>query len=597
MNHTSADDFRARYAALIAVSVDCVVAIDQEGSVLEFNPAAERTFGFRRDEIIGKPMVDFIVPPDLREAHRQGFARHLATGEAKLLGRRVEIRAVRASGQVFPVELTILRVEQPGPPVFTAFLRDLTERKRLESANRLFLGVSEILASSLDHEETLRNLSRVVVPEFADWYAVDLIGPNGELRRLEAAHRDPAMVALAREYHERYPDRPDDPDGVYHVIRTGEGRLLAELPRLISESSIQDEEQLRLLRQLQLRSALIVPLRTGPKVVGAVTFVTSESGRQYDDRDLAVANDLARRAGDAMQKALLFAEVSEARQRLEEQATELASQADALEQSAIELETTVDELRITNDRIRDEKAEADVARAQADEANQAKSDFLASMSHELRTPLNAIMGYAQLLELGVHGKLEATQREDLKRIDRSAQHLLGLINDILNFAKIDAGRLEFHVARVSIASVLTQVEGLMAVQAGAKHLRHSLVDIPTDVFVCADEVKLVQIFTNLISNAVHFTKKGGEITISCRADDTRVTIDVRDTGVGIPHDKLAAIFEPFVQLDRGYAGQRKGTGLGLSISRDLARGMGGDVTVRSDVGTGSVFSVILRRDT
>jgi PAS domain S-box-containing protein len=596
MNDMSADDFRARYAALIAVSIDCIVAIDHEGSVLEFNPAAEHTFGFRRDEIIGKKMVDFIVPPEFREAHRQGMARYLATGEARLLGRRIQIEAVRANGQVFPVELTILRVEQPGPPVFTAYLRDITEQKRLESVNRLFLGASEILSSSLDHEETLRNLSRVVIPEFADWYAVDMAGPNGDVRRLEVAHRDPAKVSLAREYVERFPDQPDAPHGVHHVIRTGESELLADVSKLIAESGIRDDERLRRVRELNLRSAMIVPLRTGNSVVGAITFVTSESGREYADRDLAVANDLGRRAGEAMQKALLFAEVSEARQRLEEQASELASQADELEQSGIELEATVDELRTTNDQIRDEKAQAEAARKQADEANQAKSDFLASMSHELRTPLNAIMGYAQLLELGVHGKLEPTQREDLKRIDRSAQHLLGLINDILNFAKIEAGRLEFHLTRVSIAGVLTQVEEIIALQAKAKHLHYSLIDIPADVFVCADEEKLVQVFSNLASNAVRYTKRDGEIMISCRIDGTRVITDVRDTGVGIPDDKLETIFEPFIQLDRGYAGQRKGTGLGLAISRDLARGMGGDLTVRSEVGKGSIFSVVLQRD-
>jgi len=596
MNENPSDDFTSRHAALIAVSIDCIIAIDHEGSILEFNPAAERAFGYRRADLLGKKMVDYIVPPDLRDAHRQGMARYLATGEAHLLGRRVEIRAQRANGEIFPVELTIVKVQQPGPPVFVAFLRDLTERKRLESIHELLLGASQILASSLDHEETLKNLSRVVVPAFADWYAVDIVEPNGELRRLEMAHRDPAKVSLARELAERFPDDPNQLHGVHHVIRTGKSELLSDIAPLIKNAGITDAEHLQLIRQLDLRSAIIVPLRADSRVVGAITLVTSESGRRYTERDLAVADDLARRAGDAIQKALLFAEVSESRRRLEEQAAELATQADELEQTAAELEATVDELRTSNDEIRREKAHADEARRQADEANQAKSDFLASMSHELRTPLNAIMGYAQLLELGVHGALDTKQREDLRRIDRSAQHLLGLINDILNFAKIEAGRLEFRLEPVSLASVLSRVKELIALQAAAKHIRCSFEPVASDVFVCADEEKLVQVFVNLTSNAVRYTNEGGELTVTSTVSDSRVVTEVRDTGVGIPANKLADIFEPFVQVDRGYAANRQGAGLGLAISRELARGMGGELSVKSEVDKGSVFSVELRRE-
>jgi len=267
-----------------------------------------------------------------------------------------------------------------------------------------------------------------------------------------------------------------------------------------------------------------------------------------------------------------------------------------LEQTAAELEATVDELRTSNDEIRREKAHADEARRQADEANQAKSDFLASMSHELRTPLNAIMGYAQLLELGVHGALDTKQREDLRRIDRSAQHLLGLINDILNFAKIEAGRLEFRLEPVSLASVLSRVKELIALQAAAKHIRCSFEPVASDVFVCADEEKLVQVFVNLTSNAVRYTNEGGELTVTSTVSDSRVVTEVRDTGVGIPANKLADIFEPFVQVDRGYAANRQGAGLGLAISRELARGMGGELSVKSEVDKGSVFSVELRRE-
>ncbi|MDB4877202.1 MAG: ATP-binding region ATPase domain protein [Gemmatimonadetes bacterium] len=586
----------ALYTAMLAVAIDCIVMIDETGKVLEFNPAAERTFGYRREEVLGKPMVDFIVPPDLRDAHRAGLAHYLETGEARVLNKRIEIRGCRSNGDVFPVELTILRVEQPGPTIFAAYLRDLTEQKRLESVQQLLLGASDILAASLDYEETLRNLSHVVVPAFADWYAVDMVDARGALRRLEVSHRDPEKVSAAVELAERFPEEPNQPGGVNHVVRTGEPVLIPDISEALLASAAIEDARLKLLQHLGLRSAMIVPLRAQGRVVGAITLVTAESARRYAERDLDLAQDLAQRAGEAIEKAMLFAEVSESRERLEQQATELQYQAAELEESAAELQTTVEELRAANEALRTEKAQAEESRQQADEANRAKSDFLASMSHELRTPLNAIMGYSQLLDVGVHGPLEELQHEDLRRIDRSAQHLLGLINDILNFAKIEAGRLEFHLERVAVASVLSRVEELIAPQALAKKLTYRFVNECSNVFVCADEEKLIQIFVNLASNAVRYTKEGGRITIECRATEDRVITEVCDTGVGIPRDKLAAVFEPFVQVDRGYAGQRQGTGLGLAISRDLARGMGGDLTVRSEVGKGSVFSLELKRE-
>jgi PAS domain S-box-containing protein len=561
MSQDQEQQLSARYAAMLAVAIDCIVMIDEAGKVLEFNPAAERTFGYRREDVVGKPMVDFIVPPDLRDAHRAGLARYLATGETRVLGKRIELRGHRANGDDFPVELTILRVEQPGAAIFAAYLRDLTEQARLERDRLLLLGVSDILAASLDHEETLRNLSHVLVPVLADWYAIDMLDARGELRRLEVSHRDPAKISLARELAERYPEDPDQAHGLYHVIRTGETELVTEISDAMLAGAACDEAHLGLLRRLGLRSAVIVPLRARARVVGAITLVTAESGRRYDERDRTLVQDLAHRVGEAIEKAMLFADVSESHERLAA-----------------------------------EKAQAEESRRQADEANRAKSDFLASMSHELRTPLNAIMGYAQLLQVGVHGTLDPRQLEDLRRIDRSAQHLLGLINDILNFAKIEAGRLEFHLERIAVARVLSRAEELIAPQASAKALTYHFVNGCKDVFVCADEEKLIQIFVNLASNAVRYTKKGGRITIECRATDDRVITEVCDTGIGIPSDKLAAVFEPFVQVDRGYAGQRQGTGLGLAISRDLARGMGGDLTVRSEMGKGSVFSLELKRE-
>ncbi len=241
-------------------------------------------------------------------------------------------------------------------------------------------------------------------------------------------------------------------------------------------------------------------------------------------------------------------------------------------------------------------AEAEQARAEAERASRAKSDFLAVMSHELRTPLNAIGGYAQLLELGVHGPITDAQREALARLGRSQAHLLRLITDVLNFAKLDAGQVTYAVADVPIHETLASLEPLVAPQVQTKGLTFTWDACSSPAIVArADPDKLQQVVLNVVTNAIKFTPAGGTIAITCEATDERIAVRIRDTGVGIPADRLSSVFDPFVQGDRTLNRPHEGVGLGLAISRDLARGMGGDLTVESVVGTGSVFTISVPR--
>jgi signal transduction histidine kinase len=234
------------------------------------------------------------------------------------------------------------------------------------------------------------------------------------------------------------------------------------------------------------------------------------------------------------------------------------------------------------------------ARAAAEAANRSKVDFLATMSHELRTPLNAIDGYAQLLEMGVHGPVTPTQMGVIGRIRSSQQHLLTLINDILNYARIEAGAVTYHLADICVDDVLASCESLTAPQRRARGLELQA-HCAEDLWVRVDRDRLEQIMLNLMTNAIKFTEPGGRITITCVADRQDVRIAVADTGRGIPEDSLESIFEPFVQMKTSHGGSREGVGLGLAISRDLARGMGGDLTAESTFGAGSVFTIRLPR--
>ena len=245
-------------------------------------------------------------------------------------------------------------------------------------------------------------------------------------------------------------------------------------------------------------------------------------------------------------------------------------------------------------RERSARADADLARMAAEHANDVKAQFLAAMSHELRTPLNAIGGYVDLLHLGIRGPITDAQREDLERIRRNQRHLLGLINNVLNFAKIEAGHVEYHMMDSKLDGILEGMYSLVAPQVRSRGLTYEYVPCDPTILVRTDPEKVQQILLNLLSNAVKFTDRG-HVRLECVTSEGSVAVRVIDTGLGIPTEKFEAIFEPFVQVDQNFTREGQGTGLGLSISRDLARAMGGDITVESVLGEGAVFTLTLPR--
>ncbi len=338
----------------------------------------------------------------------------------------------------------------------------------------------------------------------------------------------------------------------------------------------------RITRPIVLLTAAAEGIATAPD--------DAQSANAGDDEVTRLADAFQRMARRVRES---LATATAARAEAEAQTREARALADELEQQVEEAQALSEELEQSNERLQLSVSQADAARAEAEAANGAKVEFLATMSHELRTPLNAIAGFVDLLDAEVAGPVSEEQGKYLARIKRAQGLLLRRIDDMLNFAKIDSGTLTYAVHTVAVEATLSPLVTLIQPLMAERGLTLKYIAPAPQLAVRADGEKCEQVVLNLLSNAMKFTKRGGCVEIMCTREPDGVAISVSDTGVGIPRDKLGIVFEPFIQVDPSLTRQRDGTGLGLAISRQLARGMGGELTAVSTPGVGSVFTLIL----
>lgn len=414
---------------------------------------------------------------------------------------------------------------------------------------------SRIVSGTLSDERLLADLSRHCVPRIADYCSIHVVDDDGALRRVATVHANPDMQEALGALVARYPYRADGPSEVAEAIRSQHPVVIPEVDfdRLAHEA---DADTARLLEQVRPASFLCVPLIARGRAFGAMSFTMTDSGRRFEPNDHEIATELATRTAVAIDNAVIY-------------------------RRSIAL------------------------RLEAEAASAAKSDFLAKMSHEIRTPINAMIGYAELLQMGIAGRISDEQSVQLERIRASGEHLTALVNEILDLAKIEAGGMSIERTTgiaVDAAEAAIALIRPLAARKGIE-LESGPAGDPQRTYL-GDPKRVQQILSNLLSNAVKFTQPGGTVHVQCvgasllRRNGAVHTgqwtcISVKDTGHGIAEHDLERIFQPFVQLDGGYTRAHGGTGLGLTISRNLAQMMGGELSVESAIGSGSCFTLWL----
>lgn len=522
---------QARKAAIVENALDAIITIDHEGKVVEFNPAAERTFGYDRAGVLGREMADLIIPAPYREAHRRGLAHYLATGEGPILGKRIEVQAQRADGGEFPVELAITPIQTGGLPLFTAHVRDITGRVRADRRRNVRLGVTQVLAESRSLLDAAPRLLQAVC-EGKKWDAGEfwLIDRVENLLRCEAVWPPPGAPHanfLANSLTTTFAEGEGFPGRVWASTRP------LWVPEFASDPSY---PRSGLARDEGLRGAFGCPIPVGDESFGVLVFY-SRDVRQPDDDLLELLSSTGGQVGQFIE-----------RTRAE------------------------DALR---------------------EADRRKDEFLATLAHELRNPLAPIRNALRLMKTSP-GEDAGPAAAEVEMMERQVRHLSRLVDDLMDVSRINVGKIGLRKGRVDLGSIVrTTVEANRAAVAERGH--DLTVSLPTEPLELeADPTRLEQIVSNLLLNAVKYTDPGGKISLEAGREEGQVVLRVRDTGIGIEADMLGKVFDLFVQAERRLDQSQGGLGIGLSLVKTLVDLHGGSVSARSGgPGAGSEFIVRL----
>ncbi|MBW3634487.1 MAG: PAS domain S-box protein, partial [Chloroflexi bacterium] len=505
-----AEEGLARLAAIVESSDDAIISRTLEGTITTWNRGAERLYGFSASEVIGQD-ISRLLPP-ARQAELPSLTNRLARGEQIP---HFETVRLRKDGTRVDVSISLSPIRDAAGRVVavSTIARDITERTRAEAGQRFLSEASTLLASSLDYEATLARVAQLAVPHLADWCIVYRQQEDGSISRLAMAHADPSRAAVARDIGERFVIDPDAAAGIPHILRAGEAVLHPEVsPAVLAADVDRPAELATILAGLHVRSWMGVPLAARGRTFGAISFVAAESGRRYSAIDLALAEDLGRRAALAIDNARLYQDAQEALRR--------------------------------------------------------RDEFLSIAAHELRNPVMVLKGATDLLRRSPPDPLGAAERQErlLRQIAKAADRLAALTDDLLDISRIQLGQLPLRSERLDLNAFVHDLGTRYREQLDTLH--HLAIVAPgRPCFVLADTSRLEQVLVNLLDNAGKYSPGGGLIELAVRPDDTGVLISVRDEGIGLPPGAEEAIFEPFGRA--GNTGGIPGMGLGLFICRNI----------------------------
>ncbi|MEA2336079.1 MAG: hypothetical protein QOE82_86, partial [Thermoanaerobaculia bacterium] len=529
---SAASERRYRSLVLTTPTRQAISTADDEGVRAEDSPSWRELTGQTFEEMRGSGWLDAIADAD-RERVTQAW--DIAIASHSTFDEQHRLRMADGSFRWFASRAVPVYDAEGQVGEWICTTTDVHDARVRDDAQRLLAKATELFASSLDYEETLKTLTSLAVPEIADWCAVDMTDDlHPPFRRIAIAHVDPAKMELAWEMYRRYPPDPEKSQ-IAAVLRTGKPQLVTTIPEGMLEKMVRDEEQLRISREVGLMSWMVVPLRSRGRVLGAVSFVSTDSRRRFTEVDLQQAEELARRASVAIDNAMLFRD--------------------------------------------------------AQEANRAKDEFLATLSHELRTPMTSILGWARLLRMG----LPPDESIDaVEAIEKSALVQAQLIDDILDVSRIISGKLRVDPEPVDLRTIAAAALTTVHPAAQAKSIEILTSFPPTVPAVAGDEGRLQQVIWNLLSNAIKFTPRGGTVTLRITVSGSLLRLTVQDTGEGISPEFLPHVFEAFRQADSSTTRVHGGIGLGLAIVRYIVELHGGRASVESGgSGKGSTFTVDL----
>ncbi|MEO1041754.1 MAG: PAS domain S-box protein [Pseudomonadota bacterium] len=604
--------------AVIDQALDCVVIIDGDGGIIEFNPAACRTFGYRREDTIGRNLSEILVPERFRQMHNDGMERYKRTGEGPVIGTRIEIEALCADGTEIPVELAITPVECCGEHYFTAYLRDISLRLTAETEiknsqnkyqNLFDLSSDAIVVHTLDGiivetngkatEILGRSREDLIGCHVKDLHPEDALEASrnamervlaGEDVRIETVFVGPGGRPFSAELSARRVET-DEADLVHGVVRDISERKRHEAERERYQKLLAHSQRLAQVGSYEwtVETDELLWSKEAYAIFGLNETTQIPTLKEYKGR---VHPDDRAFIDTSIKRVIETGEPYEVSHRiiLDDGSTRVVEgRGEAIRDKSGQTIKIVGTLQDIT-RVAETNEALTKAKEEAEAANIAKSHFLASMSHEMRTPLNGVIG---LLDLLGETELTAEQTDYLETASASADALLTLLSDLLDLSRIEAGEMDIEVAPVRTAEFVEQ--SLEIVKATFENQQPTIrvamhEGLPARIE--ADGARLRQVLTNLLSNAVKFTPDG-EICVACDYDSAHglLSISVEDQGIGIAPDKLSTLFDRFTQAHTGLSRRYGGAGLGLAITKHLVTLMGGTIHVDSRLGQGSRFTI------